>query len=63
VTLAETRDRARTVARETSQRLRANARSANRLPCEARRHVADLLHSGMPHMAALALDQYLKEQA
>ena len=63
MTLAETRDRARTVARETSQRLRENAASLRPLPREARRHVADLLHSGMPHMAALALDQYLKEQA
>lgn len=63
MSLAEIRDRARTAARETSERLRANASSDHPLPFEARREVADLLHRGHPHMAALALDEALAEQA
>lgn len=58
-TLAEVRAHALTVARDTSQRLRENAD----LPFEARREVADLILRGHPHMAALALDEYLREQA
>lgn len=59
MTLAEVRSRGHEAALDVAERLRANARSADRLPFEVRRDVFDLVLRGYPQTAARVLDEAL----
>lgn len=62
MTLQETRARSAAAAIDVAERLRANARNPRPLPYSQRREVFELIRSGMPQLASIALDGYLAEQ-
>lgn len=62
-TLADRVARSREAARDVARRLRENARSPHPLPLDVRREVFETARMGYPRVAALALDEYLAEQA